>query len=168
MKKLFLVSSFAEASGNLTSFDEQIIGKKVTFIPTASKVDEVTFYVDEARRALENQGLIVDELDISVSGIEEIASKLKENEYIYVTGGNSFYLLQEMKRSSADKIIIEEIQKVKIYIGESVGAIVLSESIEYVKTMDNPKESSSLDSLSGLSVVDFYTLPHYKDVPFLK
>lgn len=35
-----------------------------------------------------------------------------------------------------------------------------------MKIMDEPKEDSSLDSLSGLSVVDFYTVPHYKDVPF--
>lgn len=166
MKKLFLVSSFTEVSANLTSLDKQIVGKKVTFIPTASKVEKVTFYVDEGKRALENLGLIVDELDISVASIEEITSTLKGNDYIYVTGGNSFYLLQEMKHSGADKIIIEEIQKGKIYIGESAGAIVLSESIEYVKTMDDPKEASSLDSLSGLSVVDFYTVPHYKCVPF--
>lgn len=32
--------------------------------------------------------------------------------------------------------------------------------------MDDPEEAPSLNSFSGLNMVDFYPLPHYKDIPF--
>ncbi|WP_207940498.1 dipeptidase E [Enterococcus sp. DIV2402] len=166
MKNLFLVSSFEEVSTELRSFNRDLVEKTVTFIPTASNVEKVTFYVESGQKALEKMGLIVDHLDVSTAKLGEIKKKLQENDCIYVTGGNSFFLLQELKKSGADQVIIEEIQKGKIYIGESAGAIVLSETIEYVRTMDDPKKASSLNSFSGLNVVDFYTLPHYKDIPF--
>lgn len=168
MKNLFLVSSFAEVSTNLQSFNTELVEKTVTFIPTASKVEKVTFYVKSGKKALESMGLIVDQLDVSTAKPEEIRQKLRENDYIYVTGGNSFFLLQELKQSGADHIIIEEIQKGKLYIGESAGAIVLSKTIEYIKKMDSPKKAPNLDSFSGLNIVDFYTVPHYNDIPFSK
>lgn len=166
MKYLFLVSSFEEVSTELQSLDRDLVGKKVTFIPTASNVEEGTFYVESGQKALEKMGLIVDRLDVSTAKPEEIQKKLRENDCIYVTGGNTFFLLQELKKSGADQVIIEEIQKGKIYIGESAGAIVLSKTVEYVKTMDDPEEAPSLKSFSGLNMVDFYPLPHYKDISF--
>lgn len=168
MKNMFLVSSFAKVFAELQSFNKELVGKTVTFIPTASKVEKVTFYVKSGKKALESMGLIVDLLDVSTAKPEEIKQKLKENDYIYVTGGNSFFLLQELKQSGADQMIIEEIQKGKLYIGESAGAILLSKTIEYIKKMDSPLRAPNLTSFSGLNVVDFYTVPHYKEIPFSK
>ncbi|ELU8995976.1 Type 1 glutamine amidotransferase-like domain-containing protein [Enterococcus faecalis] len=168
MKNLFLVSSFAKLSTELQLFNKELVGKTITFIPTASKVEKVNFYVKSGKKALENMGLIVDLLDVSTAKPEEIKHKLKENDYIYVTGGNSFFLLQELKQSGADQMIIEEIQKGKLYIGESAGAIVLSKTIEYIKKMDSPLKAPNLTSFLGLDVVDFYTVPHYNDSPFSK
>lgn len=166
MKKLFLVSSFEEVSSKLYLFDKELIRKTVTFIPTASKVEEVTFYVEAGKKALEELGLIVDKLDISTASTKEIEQKIRGNDYIYVTGGCTFYLLQELKKSGTDQMIIEEIEKGKGYIGESAGAIVLSETVDYVKEMDDPEKAPDLASFSGLNVVDFYTVPHYKCAPF--
>lgn len=75
-------------------------------------------------------------------------------------------MLQELRKSGADRILTEEIQNGKVYIGESAGAIVLSQSIEYMKMMDNPEEAPDLVSLDGLAAVDFYVVPHYKNPPF--
>ncbi|NUY57754.1 Type 1 glutamine amidotransferase-like domain-containing protein, partial [Salinivibrio sp. EAGSL] len=100
--------------------------------PTASLVEDVTFYVDAGKKALEERGLIVDELKISTATKEKIDSTLKNNDYIYVTGGNTFFLLQELQRTGADTVISEQVNSGKIYIGESAGSIVLSRNIEYV------------------------------------
>lgn len=51
--KLFLVSSFADVSDELISFETVLQGKTVTFIPTASKVEKVKFYVNAGKKALE-------------------------------------------------------------------------------------------------------------------
>ncbi len=168
MKKLFLVSSFQDTANLLTEFEKDLSGKTVTFIPTASTVEKVVFYVSAGRKALEKMGLTIDELEIATATADEIRSKLKTNDFIYVTGGNTFYLLQELKRTGADKLIVEEVNAGKLYIGESAGAMVVSANVEYAKGMDSIKKAPDLKSLEALGLVDFYTVPHYTNPPFAK
>jgi dipeptidase E len=168
MKKLFLASSFKDVANIFADFEKDLKGKTVTFIPTASKVEKVVFYVNSGKKALQKLGLIIDELDISTASNDEINSKLRNNDFIYITGGNTFFLLQELKKTGADKIIIDEINKGKLYIGESAGAIVTSANIEYAKRMDDVKKAPNLTEFSGLNLVDFYVIPHYTNFPFEK
>lgn len=168
MKKLFLVSSFKDTANLFNEFEKDLSGKTVTFIPTASTVEKVVFYVSAGRKALEKMGLTIDELEIATATADEIRSKLKTNDFIYVTGGNTFYLLQELKRTGADKLIVEEVNAGKLYIGESAGAMVVSANVEYAKGMDSIKKAPDLKSLEALGLVDFYTVPHYTNPPFAK
>lgn len=168
MKKLFLASSFKDVANIFADFEKDLKGKTVTFIPTASKVEKVVFYVNSGKKALQKLGLIIDELDISTASNDEINSKLRNNDFIYITGGNTFFLLQELKKTGADKIIIDEINKGKLYIGESAGAIVTSANVEYAKRMDDVKKAPNLTEFNGLNLVDFYVIPHYTNFPFEK
>lgn len=168
MKKLFLASSFKDVANIFADFEKDLKGKTVTFIPTASKVEKVVFYVNSGKKALQKLGLIIDELDISTASNDEINSKLINNDFIYITGGNTFFLLQELKKTGADKIIIDEINKGKLYIGESAGAIVTSANVEYAKRMDDVKKAPNLTEFNGLNLVDFYVIPHYTNFPFEK
>ena len=168
MKRLFLASSFKDVSHLLDDLDISIKGKAVTFIPTASIVESVVFYVKAGRKALETLGAVVDELEISTASPQEIKQKLRRNDIIYVTGGNSFFLLQELKRTGADRIIIEEVQAGKLYIGESAGAMIASKEIGYVKAMDSPKKAPNLTDYNALCLVDFCPVPHVGSFPFIK
>ncbi len=117
MKKLFLSSSFSDVAKLLPDFvGESLIGKTVTFIPTAANVEKMNFYVKSGKKALEKLGLLVDELDIFVSKKEEIEEKLKKNDYIYVSGGNTFFLLQELQKQKVLNFLVEQIEKGKLYI----------------------------------------------------
>ena len=167
MKKMFLASSFVDVADLFVKFaEEECAGKTVTFIPTASIVEEVKFYVDAGKEALEERGLIVDELEISTAKKEEIESTIQKNDYIYITGGNTFFLLQELKRTGADKIISEQINSGKLYVGESAGSIVVSRNIEYVKDMDDFTVVPNINTFSSLGMVDFYPVPHHTNFPF--
>lgn len=166
MKNLFLTSSFKDVVPLFTEFESNLQGKTVTFIPTASKVEEVVFYVEAGKKALEDLGIIVKELDVATETLEEITATLKKNDFIYVTGGNTFFLLQELKRSGADKLILEEIAKGKLYIGESAGAVIMSPNISYIQSMDSVKKATNLTNYDALNLVDFYMLPHYNNAPF--
>jgi len=169
MKKLFLASSFKDVASLLPDFaKEDLKGKTVTFIPTASIPESVKFYVGSGKKALEKLGLTVDELELTKATAEEISDKLHKNNFIYITGGNTFFLLQELHKTGADKIITEEVLSGKLFIGESAGSMIVSPNIEYAKDMDSPKKAPDLDTLSALNLVDFYPLPHHTNFPFKK
>ena len=168
MKKMFLVSSFKDVAAILPNFEKNLKGKTVTFIPTASIPEKIKFYVNAGKKALEKLGMTVDTLEISALEITEISKRIKENDFIYVTGGNTFFLLSELKRTGADKVIIEEINNGKLYIGESAGAMITSKNIEYVKLMDNAEKAPNLKNFDALGLIEFYIVPHYKNFPFQK
>lgn len=167
MRKLFLASSFSEVASLFPKFaGEEIKGKRITFIPTASLVEEVRFYVDDDRKAFEELGIIVEELEITTASPDKILEVLNRNDYIFVSGGNTFYLLQELRRKGADALITEQIRAGKLYIGTSAGSVILCPDIEFVKEMDYSHAAPELQSFTGLNIVDFYILPHYLDFPF--
>ena len=72
MKELFLSSSFKDVATIFADFKQDLKGKTVTFIPTASIVEKVVFYVASGKKALEKLGLKVDILEISTAEPEEI------------------------------------------------------------------------------------------------
>jgi len=167
MKNLFLASSFAEVADIFKSTQIGTLwGKSVTFIPIASIHEAVNFYVEDARNAFLAMGMQVDVLDLSSASSEVIAATLKKNDFIYVSGGNTFFLLQELKRTAADVEIIKQVNQGKTYIGESAGAMITSASIEYVKDMDDCVAANDLLSYEALNLIDFFPIPHYKNEPF--
>mgnify|MGYP003583107194 FL=1 len=167
MKKLFLSSSFDDVANRLPAFiGEKLAGKVVTFIPTANVPQDYDGYILSAKAAFESLGLTIDELEVSTASPSDIQTKLTQNDYIYVSGGNSFFLLQELKRTGADQLIIDQINQGKLYIGESAGSIITSPDIAYISAMDSTKKAPSLTSTEGLNLVDFYTLPHVTNEPF--
>ena len=168
-RKLFLASSFNDVAKLFIDFSgEELNGKRVTFIPTASIPESVKFFVSSGRKALEKMGLTVDELELTQASKQEIRDKLEKNDYIYITGGNTFFLLQELRKTGADEIIVEQIEQGKLYIGESAGSIIMSPNIEYIKKMDDCNKAPELPDFSALHVIDFYPLPHHTNFPFKK
>ena len=166
MKKLFLASLFKDVSEIFVDFaNENLEGKTVTFIPTAALPDKLDFHIKYSMELLAKMGLKVDEREISTAPHSDIANKLENNDYIYVTGGNTFFLLQEMNRSGAGNLIKAQIEAGKLFIGESAGAILLAPDIEYSKDTDNPLIAPQLKTFEALNMIDFYPLPHYKNDP---
>ena len=171
MKRLFLCSSFADVANLLIDFaNEDLKGKIIAFIPTASLTESIRFYVKTGKKALEKVGMIVEEVEITQFSNEEISSILHKCDYIYITGGNTFFLLQELKRKGVDKIISEQVKSGKLYIGESAGAIIASPDTEYMKNVnfDPIEKAPELEDYSSLGLVDFYIIPHYGNFPFKK
>jgi dipeptidase E len=168
--KLFLASYFADVATLLPEFaGEDLAGKTVVFIPTAGNVETDKTYIDRDKAALIDLGLTVDELDVSTADKEDIKKKLADADMIYVEGGNTFFLLQELKRTGTDELIKEQIKKGKLYIGCSAGSIIASKNIEYVGLIDNVELGPELNGdYSALDIVDFYIVPHITTIIFLE
>ena len=166
MQKLFLASLFKDVSQIFVDFaNENLAGKTVTFIPTAALPDKLDFHIEYSKDLLSEMGLIVDELEISTAPHLDIVNKLEKNDYIYVTGGNTFFLLQEMNRSGAGNLMKTQINAGKLYIGESAGAILAAPDIGYARDTDDPLVAPQLKTFEALSMIDFYPVPHYKNDP---
>jgi dipeptidase E len=169
MKQLYLASYFTEIKDLFQKeIDCALKGKTVTFIPTAANPEKIRFFVESDRKALVKLGMVIDELDISCSDKETITSKIIKNDFIFIAGGNTFYLLQEMIKSEAYETIIKAIESGKPYIGSSAGSIITSKDIQYIDRMDSPKKAPDLKQTKGLSIIDFYPLPHFTNAPFKK
>ncbi|MDR0334994.1 MAG: Type 1 glutamine amidotransferase-like domain-containing protein [Methanomassiliicoccaceae archaeon] len=163
MAKLFLSSYFLKVAGLFPEFiGEDCTGKRVVFIPTAALNERGAFYIAADRNALRKLGMIVDELEVSSASEEKIKESISAADYIFVAGGNTFFLMQELRRKGADKLIVEEINKGKPYIGSSAGSAIASKDIGYVRFMDSPKAAPDLNGdFSALSAIDFCIVPHY-------
>lgn len=166
MKKMLLVSMFQNVAGILKAVEPNLKKKTVTYIPTASLVEKYGFFVRIGKWKLRRLGLVVEELDVSAASYETIKQALEKNDFIYITGGNTFFLLQELRKSGADQLLIDEIQNGKLYIGESAGAIVVAPNIAYSSKMDHAELAPELQDYSGLNLVNFYAVPHGQNWEF--
>ena len=178
MENIFLCSYFAEVAIKINEL-VKFSSKKVAFIDTAAKFEEVNFYVDEAVKILEKFSAKLTRIDIScvknlVAQVSEcddfcaaddnILDAINECDIIYISGGNTFYLLSELRKSHAAQAIKDAVQVGKIYIGESAGAIVAAPDTRYATLMD--ENSANMSDFTGLNLVDFRVVPHFGCEPF--
>jgi dipeptidase E len=167
MKTLFLTSYFSGVGNLFRNFiQEQTLAKQVLFIPTAGNVEHYVDYIDEAKHLFQSLGFSIDILDIVNSSEEVIKEKIKQTPYLYISGGNTFYLLQELKRKHLLPSIKSQIDEGMIYIGESAGAMITTLDIEYAQIMDDKNLANDLNDYSALNLIDFAIVPHYGEFPF--
>ena len=158
MKTLFLTSYFSGVGNLFRNFiQEQILAKQVLFIPTAGNVEHYVGYIDEAKYVFQTLGFSVDILDIANTSEVVIKEKIKQTPYLYISGGNTFYLLQELKKKNLLELINLRISEGMVYIGESAGAII---------TAGDKMVASELTDYSSLNLVNFAIVPHYGEFPF--
>ena len=163
--KLFLCSHFSSV-GSLIK--EEIDNKKVAFIPTASLHEGYTGYVGSARKLFKKLGASVTEIDISTEAYSTIQAVFEDADVIYFTGGNSFFLMDQLRKTGTDGLLKKELANGKLMIGESAGAIICAPTIQYIEQMDEKPEDYSQEDNEGLDLIDFYVLPHYLTAPFKK
>ena len=80
---------------------------------------------------------------------------------IYVCGGNTFYLMQKVRETGFDKVIIEFAKTDKLYFGVSAGSILVCPNIDIASPFD--ENDVHLIDLTGLNLTDVIVSPHYKD-----
>ncbi|MCR0611722.1 Type 1 glutamine amidotransferase-like domain-containing protein [[Clostridium] innocuum] len=163
--KLFLCSHFSSV-GMLMK--EEFEGKNVVFIPTASNNEGYTGYVGSARKLWKKLGSNITEIDIENANINDINKSFNDADIIYFTGGNSFFLMNQLRKTGVDKLVKEQIELGKFFVGESAGAIICAPTISYIERMDAIPNDYCQSDHTGLSLIDFYILPHYLTAPFKK
>ena len=169
MKNMILTSSLYESIELVKKFlDKNTESKKILFIPTATNVDEYKKYIYLTQKAFEDFGYEVENFDVSIFSEEIVKEKLSEAKTVFISGGNTFYLLQELKRKNLTSYLKERIENGLLYIGESAGSVIAAPDIEYASIVDDKTLATELDDYAGLNLVDFYIVPHFEEEPFVE
>ncbi|WP_428769859.1 Type 1 glutamine amidotransferase-like domain-containing protein [Treponema sp. HNW] len=163
--RLFLCSHFAKVGAVLK---DEAAGKNVVFIPTASIHESYKGYVGSARKLWKKMNAKIVEVEISSAPPDDIRKAFENADIIYFTGGNTFFLIDRIRRTGVDTLIQKHLAAGKLYVGESGGAIICAKELSYIMPMDKVPEDFSQKDYSGLNLIDFYVVPHYLCPPFTK
>jgi dipeptidase E len=121
-------------------------------------------YIDEWKEYAKNNNTEFRYIDNSKPNAEDEAEKLLSSNILMITGGNTFKLLDNLRKSGLDNAIKEFTEKKEFVLaGFSAGAIVLTPTIEVSSLPVYDKNEVGLSDLTGLGIVNFEVFPHYKE-----
>ena len=110
-------------------------------------------------------GFEVDEFSITGMNQASIEEKIGDKNGIFMCGGNTFYLLDQVIKTGFDKILKKKINEGMLYIGSSAGSMIVGRKIDLVSTVDDMSKAPDLKS-DGLGIIDLAILPHWGSVDF--
>ena len=136
--------------------EEDLASKKVLYVTTAVDGEE-----SDDKHWMNLEYLTILALGIKEENITEykIGEEIDYREFdiMYMMGGNTFYLLDMIRKYNFDKVI-EKFAKEKIYIGSSAGSIILGNSIEVASSFD--LNNVNMEDFTGLKLINGLIIPH--------
>ncbi len=138
----------------ISQFDR--LDNKTACIVTSGRNDEEQFYIDSSIKELEDLGIKVIEFNIAK---HNSFVNFPEFDIYYVCGGNTFYILDRMRNTGIDKVLVDAVKNGKFYLGVSAGSIIPGPDIE-VAGLGDPNDVN-LEDLTGLKLVPYIITPHY-------
>ncbi|MBR4619200.1 MAG: Type 1 glutamine amidotransferase-like domain-containing protein [Bacilli bacterium] len=130
---------------------------KVLYITTASdgEADLDKTWMEEEFQTILDLGILKENITEHKIGNE---ININEFDVMYMMGGNTFYLLNIIRKTGFDKNIKEFINSGKIYVGSSAGSEILGNSIDVAIGYDD--NNVNMTDFTGLKIVDGLIIPH--------
>ena len=162
--ELFLTSSVHAVAQDIARKVDLAKASRLVFIDTAAELekDDLTWLKND-RLALVDAGFKVSDYSLTGKKREQLENDLSSFDYIYLSGGNSSYLLQQSQKSGFISLIKELVlDKGKVYIGTSAGSIVAGPKLlDYFSN-----EEVSLENKNCYGFVNFTVVPHWGSEDF--
>ncbi|MEM9469263.1 MAG: Type 1 glutamine amidotransferase-like domain-containing protein [Pseudomonadota bacterium] len=165
--KLLLTSTVQYFAPKLPEvLGEDLSSKNVLYIPTAAYAEDgyEEWLVPELN-AIKPLVKNMSEFDIQGKSHEELVSALEGIDILYVTGGNTYVLLEAMNNIDFKKALLTFLESGGVYLGSSAGSIVMCPDINFIREMDEPKKAR-LETTKGLGLIDFAIMPHINQPKF--
>lgn len=159
-RKLLLASSFLCIMPELKKIRKKLQGKTAVFIATASYVESYGIANRLMIHRLKTLGMHWKMIDVGKEPQAQLVSAISKADLIYVCGGNTFYLMQQLKASGADRLIVEQVARGIPYVAESAGSVIAAHNISYIATMDSIDRAPNLTSMQGLGLIQYAIVPH--------
>lgn len=166
MKRLFLSSAGVTSETKeefLELLEKNPKDTKVAFIPTAADPEKDKTFVQWSIDQITEIGMKFFTVDLKVENKDTLYQKLSQTDVIWVNGGNTFYLLDQVRKSGFDQIIEQLLDEGKIYVGVSAGSYIACPNIESAKwkRVSDP-DVIGLKDLTALNLVNFLVVTHYE------
>ncbi len=165
--KLFLTSnglSSRELKREFSKIIEKPAGEvKILVIGTLSERGHKQFiqWVTE-----ELEDINIDKRNIYTANISEEVnfSKFKDADIIYLLGGDTFYILDRLRKNNFKDFLTRYNHKDKIFIAISAGTIIAGPNIKIAEWgSEGDDDHIDLKDLTGLGLTDIATYVHYED-----
>ena len=159
MSRLLLISNstvhgrgyFDHVESEIRDFVEN--RTRIVFVPYA--LHDRRAYSAQAESRLRELGLEF----MSVHDVSNASRAIEHSEIIFIGGGNTFRLLQELHKNNLIESIRRAVRSGALYIGSSAGSIVACPSLKTTKDMPVVQPIS----FDALGLVQFQISPHYLD-----
>lgn len=158
--ELFLTSSVHAVANDISKRLNLSKNNRLVFIDTATEPKEEREdleWLKIDRQALVNAGFNVSDYTITNKTRGQLEKDLDVFDYIYLSGGNTAYLLRQSQKSGFISLIKELVQKGKIYIGTSAGSIIAGPIVQDYLLDEEIKLKDNI----GYNFVNFTILPHW-------
>lgn len=166
---LFLTSSSSAVSSKVISLlPFKPNDRTICYIRSAAFPDgNVPASLNTEMETLANLGFKVKSIDLAILEPEDLEEAFSECDLFWVCGGNTLYLLQEVRRSGFDNFVTNKILEGIPYVGSSAGSIILGPDVEFERFACAITEAPNLTSYEGLNIFPFSTYVHF-DKPWAK
>lgn len=166
MKKVVLFSTPTPSNIDMILaqiFPDTIQNKAFAYMPSdGANIPQK--YVDEWKGYAEKYNASFNLIDNSVNNSAQEYNKLLSSNILIISGGNTFKLLENLRKSGLDKAIKEFANKSEFVLsGFSAGALVLTPTIEVCNLPNYDENLVGLKDLTGLGIVNFEVFPHYDE-----
>jgi dipeptidase E len=137
---------------------------QITFIPSCSFFADNEFqdFIKQYKK-INIKKIIKFQVDQFYS--ETLKKAVLKSDIIHLGGGNTYYFLKHLRKSS----FLNELKKWNknggILTGLSAGAIIMTKTIETAgfPSFDKDDNDEEITNLKGMELVDFEFFPHYKN-----
>ncbi len=143
----------------------ELVGKKpsetkIGYIPIAANVEEGNkdWYINQFLNFWRYGYSWIDVVDPTAADVDW-ETRLADVDVIFVSGGNTFHLLNQLRKTGFDKWLNENLSS-KVYVGVSAGTIVATPTIDIASTPPGDPNLPGITDLTGLAWVDFEVEPH--------
>lgn len=135
---------------------------KVIMFSYFEEDDIVIKYIDLSIKHLEDIGLLPQNIELIKINNDQKIGSLERFDVVYVCGGNTFVILDRLRKLDLDEKIKDFVKKGKLYLGVSAGSIIAGPDIEIAGYDSNwDKNIIGLDNLKGFELTNISISPHY-------
>lgn len=107
-------------------------------------------------------GFNVIDLSLKDETQEVVEQTLQKADVIFVAGGNTFYLLEQARKSGFAELLPKLVEKGVIYVGSSAGSYFVGPTIEAANWKNQDKNIVGMTDFTAINLVPFLLFVHYK------